>query len=334
MKIKKITIKGFRGFNKEQSIDFDPRLTLIYAPNSYGKTSISEAFEWLLYGATSKLESADAKDEYKGSYRNLHLPATETAFVSLIVHTGGGEQELLGKLIGEDIERSFDKRVVSHWPFSSEMCDSPKPFVLQHALKNLLLVEPKDRFQAFAKLLGLKDLDDILTNVVKLCTKPEAKIPQEIDKLIRDIEALEKRLEAQESLASINKEYKKGLSNIQNTYDAIIKECLKRVGTESPIKSILPRLINIRDDTISKIFSHSVSIADYAGNEKQYVEDEVDFFLSFAGEEFILKFNKIISLSTLTKLAELANFYDLGMKIIAEHPGKCPFCGRNIDESI
>lgn len=335
VKINKITIKGFRGFNKEQSIEFDPRLTLIYGPNSYGKTSISEAFEWLLYGATSKLESADSKDEYKGSYRNRHLPATEAAFVSLIVHNGGEEQVLLGKLTKEeDIERGFNKRAVSHWPFGSEMYDLPKPFILQHALKNLLLVEPKDRFQGFAKLLGFKDLDGILTNVVKLCTKPEAKIPQEIDKLIRDVEALEKRLAAQESLASINKEYKKGLSSIQNTYDAIIKECRKKIGTESPMESILPRLISIRDEAINKIFSHSVTITDYTNNEKQNIKSDEDFFLSFTAEEFIRKFNEIINLSTLTKLAELANFYDLGMKIIAEHPGKCPFCGQNIGESM
>jgi len=73
VKIKNITIQGFRGFNEERNIDFHDRFTLIYAPNSYGKTSISEAFEWLLYGITSKVEKADYKEEYKGSYRNRHL---------------------------------------------------------------------------------------------------------------------------------------------------------------------------------------------------------------------------------------------------------------------
>ncbi len=47
MKIKNIIIQGFRGFNEERNIDFHDHLTLIHAPNSYGKTSISEAFEWL-----------------------------------------------------------------------------------------------------------------------------------------------------------------------------------------------------------------------------------------------------------------------------------------------
>ena len=79
MKIKNLTVQGFRGFNERcVPIDFHERLTLISGPNSYGKTSISEALEWLLYGVTSKVEDADAKTEYKGSYRNCHFPKSET----------------------------------------------------------------------------------------------------------------------------------------------------------------------------------------------------------------------------------------------------------------
>lgn len=55
MKIRRLTIQGFRGFNGAQTIDLDPRLTIIYAPNSYGKTSICEALEWLIYGTTTKV---------------------------------------------------------------------------------------------------------------------------------------------------------------------------------------------------------------------------------------------------------------------------------------
>ena len=83
MKINTLTVQGFRGFNKSQSIDFNERLTLIYGPNSYGKTSISESFEWLIYGATSKVEKAPTKTEFKGSYRNLHFPDDETPSVKV-----------------------------------------------------------------------------------------------------------------------------------------------------------------------------------------------------------------------------------------------------------
>jgi len=109
MKIRSLTIQGFRGFNERcDPIDFHERLTLISGPNSYGKTSISEALEWLLYGVTSKVEGADAKIEYKGSYRNCHFPETETPFVeATFVGSDGGEIVYRGELGSDDSIRRY-----------------------------------------------------------------------------------------------------------------------------------------------------------------------------------------------------------------------------------
>ena len=175
MKIKSISIQGFRGFNEGQTVHFHDRLTLIYAPNSYGKTSISEAFEWLLYGITSKVEKADSKDEYRGSYRNCHLPESLTPFVKTNFIHGTSEIEFRGELVeGDAIKRFVDGREVEKWPLVHDLSATPRPFILQHALKYLLLVKPDERFQGFARLLGLEDLDRIQRNFVSLCTKPDA----------------------------------------------------------------------------------------------------------------------------------------------------------------
>jgi len=93
MKIKKLTIAGFRGFNDEQELIIDNKLTIVYGPNSYGKTSISEALEWLLFGITSKVEvSASGEKEFKGTYRNIHFPANSTPFVELLIVQNEGEK--------------------------------------------------------------------------------------------------------------------------------------------------------------------------------------------------------------------------------------------------
>ena len=57
MKLKQLSAAGFRGFNTPRTIEFHDTLTLISAPNSHGKTSITEAFEFLFYGQTSKVEA-------------------------------------------------------------------------------------------------------------------------------------------------------------------------------------------------------------------------------------------------------------------------------------
>ena len=50
MIIKNLTIKGFKGFEKEYHIDFDKDITLIEGDNFQGKTSIGEAICWAFLG--------------------------------------------------------------------------------------------------------------------------------------------------------------------------------------------------------------------------------------------------------------------------------------------
>ncbi|MDP2720019.1 MAG: ATP-binding protein, partial [Dehalococcoidia bacterium] len=102
MKINSLSIRGFRGFNQEQTIEFNPTLTIIYAPNSYGKTSITESVEWLLYGRTSKVDRGESKDEYKGSYRNCHLDSSMSAWVKARFSSQAKQIEFEAELVGED----------------------------------------------------------------------------------------------------------------------------------------------------------------------------------------------------------------------------------------
>src|ERR1039457_3895932 len=138
MRLKEISLRGFRGFNAERSILLGDRLTLIFAPNSHGKTSISEGFEWLLYGYTSKVQFADSKDEYKGSYRNIHLLQPESPSVKVVVQDGSSTMELLALFSGSDAVLRVNGAVVASWPFAAQLNSVPKPFILQHALKDLL----------------------------------------------------------------------------------------------------------------------------------------------------------------------------------------------------
>ncbi|MBJ2138203.1 AAA family ATPase [Paraglaciecola chathamensis] len=56
MKIKKITIKNFRQFWKEETLNFacgvDKNVTVIHGANGSGKTSLLNAFKWCFYGKT------------------------------------------------------------------------------------------------------------------------------------------------------------------------------------------------------------------------------------------------------------------------------------------
>src|SRR5438128_10278401 len=135
MRLNQLTAAGFRGFNSPRTIELNDTLTLVSAPNSHGKTSITEALEFLLYGQTSKVESADSKDEYKDSYRNRHYAAGETAFVEArFSGWQGGEVVLRGEIDTEGVRRFVNGKPTQVWPFAEQMSKAARPFVVQHAL--------------------------------------------------------------------------------------------------------------------------------------------------------------------------------------------------------
>ena len=335
MKIRNIAIQGFRGFNEERTIDFHNRLTLIYAPNSYGKTSISEAFEWLLYGVTSKVDKADSIEEYKGSLRNRHFPESSISFVKVIFFDDGKEVCFEGTLIeDETIARIVDGRRVEKWPLDFDLSKAPRPFILQHALKYLLLAKPGERFQDFAHILGLDKLSQIQKNIVSLCTKPESCIPNKAHELLRNVSTLEARLFAQPTLAAIEKAYKKGAAGLAKTFKAVAHECRKRVPPDTEDDSVLPQLLKIREDAVAKIFKGRIILPDYSEREKQVKGEDESFFLNCITEEFIEKYTQLVVLATIQYILDRADFFNLGISLLDKTPEKCPFCGQLVEEDI
>lgn len=100
IKIKNIDISNFRGFrvnndNKGRKITFDDKVSLIFAPNGGGKTSLCESLEWALTGDTQEhkqrgVETADKyfqnKDVTEPSYKStkLHIEPEDVAIPDTI----------------------------------------------------------------------------------------------------------------------------------------------------------------------------------------------------------------------------------------------------------
>ena len=335
MKIKNITIQGFRGFNESRTIDFHERLTLIYAPNSYGKTSISEAFEWLLYGVTSKVKNADSKEEYKGSYRNCHLLEALDSSVVVTFLDGTSGIEYKGTLSSQEVVRRFvDGKEVESWPLEEHLSKAPVPFILQHALKYLLLVNPDERFRGFARLLGLEKLDEIQRNLVSLCTKPDACLDVEAGDLLNKVARLEERLAKQAGLAGIEKAYKRAGGAFGETYDAIMVECRRQVPQDTEKADIYVGLVRIREDAIGKIFSGHIGLSDYSGGERQANTDDENFFVDCVTGLSVSEYMELLGLATVERILEQAEFFRLGVKLLDEDPERCPLCGRVLDDHV
>jgi hypothetical protein len=84
----------FRAFGNSDWINLNSNLVVIYGPNGYGKTSISEALEWLLYGKTRRRERGEtlSQREYQGSYRNVHAPTSHPTSVEAKLKAANGTE--------------------------------------------------------------------------------------------------------------------------------------------------------------------------------------------------------------------------------------------------
>ena len=224
MKIKNLVVEGFRGFNENRKINFNERLSLIYGPNSYGKTSISEALEWLLFGTTSKVETPrSSKTEYKGSYRNCHYPSDKLPFVeATFIDKNKNEVTLKGELTEtEQIRRYINGKEVQHWPWDDESMTVAPPFILQHALQDLLLTSPKNRYEGFSKIIGTDLLREFQEYFISLATKYN--VPSEIRIFQDSFIELEENLGNFEEHSEIKRYYIK--KNYNDFYKALLLAC-------------------------------------------------------------------------------------------------------------
>lgn len=84
-KINTLTVEAFRSIGKSLTFDLQSPLTLIYAPNGTGKTTVCEAAEWMLTGQIERLSSPAGFDLsiLTSKFLSPHQPSEVRASFSL-----------------------------------------------------------------------------------------------------------------------------------------------------------------------------------------------------------------------------------------------------------
>jgi len=182
-KLRSLTVQGFRAYGaEEQTLNLPSDLAAVWAPNSQGKTSLAEAFEFLLTGRIARRElMASSQAEFAGALRNVHIaPATPVYVSAKLIGADGSPHEIKRTLVS-DYEKNQDCQsrleidgvregedalaslgiILSQPPLAA-------PVLAQHTLSYIFSVRPQDRSTYFKALLEVTDLDQLRNDIARL----------------------------------------------------------------------------------------------------------------------------------------------------------------------
>jgi len=178
--IKWIEICGFRAFTKPQRLDFASSLALISGPNSHGKTSITEAIEFLLCGETLRRAFlGGAKAEFEATLRNAHLPADAPVWVKAAIVGADGAVHEVERRLQKDYgaEGDCESALLVDGVAASGLSDlgivlaNPPlrtPILFQHTVRFALSASPSERARYFRAVLGIEDLELVRQEIAAL----------------------------------------------------------------------------------------------------------------------------------------------------------------------
>lgn len=243
-KIDSIEIQGFRAFGKKaQELAFGSAIAAIWAPNSQGKTSLAEAFEFLLTGQIVRRQlMASTQDEFADALRNAHMPSADPVFIRANITAPDGSKHSLSRTLTADYAKRQDcqtKLEIDGKPanedqlavFGIHLSQPPlaAPVLAQHTLGYLFSAKPQDRATYFKTILEVTDLEELRAAVATLESGISAADTPEWKKLDAAI-AVEA---AKPHLQSLTKSVPSS-SNLAETLDKAITSVIAAAGASVP----------------------------------------------------------------------------------------------------
>jgi len=172
MKLKQVKITGFRGFNKECPINLDADVVLIYGLNGTGKSSLTEALEWLFFGDISRRKLSPCRSEYQYEeyLRNLFYKGPDNPFVEVEGELNGKTVKIKKELITEKQAKYYidGDEVDNLSQLSLNMESYSRPMLAQTEIAALVNTEQKDRWEQLSYILGQEDLSRLRQHLIEL----------------------------------------------------------------------------------------------------------------------------------------------------------------------
>ncbi len=259
MKIKRLKIKGFRGFKNEGGFELPAPVVIFFGENAKGKSSALNAIEWCLFGKEVIGKNTGIRERIDWEIKNRNA---DECWVEMEIENDGNNYVLRRKLIGQQrdditITISSDNQTITGEDTQRELNKLLKGYtfkdfmtcVYQHqeAIRFVLTQEPKERNEALDRLFGLSDYRNIIDGISKSEIKG--------DELEREIENLKQKIKAKIDV------WNEQIKNKEKELNGKVKEISNEGGKElaQEIKSFIGFYSNIRIEPTEQFNSIDIS---------------------------------------------------------------------------
>ena len=196
-RIRSLSVRGFRAYGiAEQTLKIPSDIAVVWGPNSKGKTSLAEAFEFLLTGRIARRELlGSTQDEFADALRNAHLGNGEEVYVSALIKAVDDSDHEIKRILTADYSKKQNckSRLEIDGVVATEdelaklgiLLSQPPleaPVLAQHTLSYIFSIRPQDRANYLKTLLEVTDLEDFRNQVAELAANFESPVDSVLTK--------------------------------------------------------------------------------------------------------------------------------------------------------
>jgi len=337
MRLLSIKPTWFRAFgNTTDPINIDADLVVLHGANGFGKSSLSEAMEWLFFGKTkrrAKGEKQSGERDYQGSFRNVHALSADLSSVEMKVRLKTGVEHMfkrdliegprnseLSKTYIDGIEEDFTS-------FGLHFDEIYDPILAQDSLKDFIHSRPKDRRDKISSAFGLEPLIRFKSVLDKARERFQRTPPQSVQNaqsIFRATIAAMRNCPAMIPIANRwdSNNVEAGLDK-PAIYNAIVEYLGSGVVEENAVKD---RLLRLREKASQRIFETApISPPSDFSTKTAIFTQSVNPFENKT-QELISTFEHFLQQTVALYSQSLLGFWRTGLGLPPQRDNQCPMC--------